>query len=186
MNHIPEQPRWSIHLMISWSRHWCWSSNHQSSNTVRPGDMELTLKRRRGWLAAVSGTEEQSAGQILVNAARHQVFPDVQVMLLEFLLWQSDLGTAAPITCCSIHPWVIALSLQQWQSTASLTHTHTQEWRQNTELTSHSVHITGPKLHSFIRRVSVWACSAVTHKQLLKNKTLNDSDVSLHSRITRV
>lgn len=55
-------------------------------------------------MSAVSGAEEQSAGQIEVNAARHQVFPDVRVLPLVFLLWQSNLGAATPITCCSIHP----------------------------------------------------------------------------------
>lgn len=45
-----------------------------------------------GWLVAVSGTEERRAGQIEANAARHQVFPDVQVLPVAFLLWQSDLG----------------------------------------------------------------------------------------------
>ncbi len=49
-----------------------------------------------GWLAAGSGTEEQSAGQIEAKAARHQVLPDVQVLPVVFLLWQTDLGAATP------------------------------------------------------------------------------------------
>lgn len=54
---------------------------------MRLGD----LKRRRegedgwltGWLAGCSkwDEEEQSAGQTEANAAGHQVFPDVQVLL---------------------------------------------------------------------------------------------------------
>lgn len=47
-------------------------SKHQPSNTACPGGMKLGLKeeeRGRGWLAAVSGTEEQWAGQIEANAA---------------------------------------------------------------------------------------------------------------------
>lgn len=59
--------------------------------------MELRLReeeRGRGWLAAVSGTEEHSAGQIEANAARHQVSPDVQALPVVFLLWQTDLGSS--------------------------------------------------------------------------------------------
>lgn len=78
-----------------------------------------------GWLATVSGAEEQTAGQIESNAARHQVF-DVQVLPLVFLLRQRDLGAETPITCCSIHPWVIVQSLQQWQGT-TLHKLHTAE-----------------------------------------------------------
>lgn len=56
--------------------------------------MEPRLKRGRGgedgWLATVSGAEEQTAGQIEFNAARHQVF-DVQVLPLVFLLGLRDL-----------------------------------------------------------------------------------------------
>lgn len=53
------------------------------------------------WL---SGAEEQSAEKIEDNAARHQVFLDVQVLPVAFLLWRSDLRAAIPITCFSIHP----------------------------------------------------------------------------------
>lgn len=75
------------------------------SHTVSPGGTKLLSKKTRegedGWLAALNGAEEQSADRIEANAAKHQVFPDVRVLPLVFLLWQSDLGAAAPITCCS-------------------------------------------------------------------------------------
>lgn len=65
--------------------------------------MEQRVERRRGGerrqsgggsggVDAVSGTEEQSAGQIQANTATLQVFPDVRVLPVVFLLWLSDLG----------------------------------------------------------------------------------------------
>ncbi|KAK5864832.1 hypothetical protein PBY51_016043 [Eleginops maclovinus] len=66
---------------------------HQPNHSV-PWRHEAKTKeeeRGRGWLAAESGTEEQSAGQTEANAARHQGFPDVRVLPVVFLLEQTDL-----------------------------------------------------------------------------------------------
>ena len=57
----------------------------------RHGDKTKEEERGRGRLAAESGTEEQSAGQIEANAARHPGFPDVRVLPVVFLLEQTDL-----------------------------------------------------------------------------------------------
>lgn len=60
------------------------AAKQQPNNTVCPGKMELRGGEGvkiagwlAGWQATVSGTEEQSAGQIEANAVRHRVFLDV-------------------------------------------------------------------------------------------------------------
>lgn len=90
-----------------WSAYWAGAAKHQLSSTDCPGDMELRLKMKRegedGWLR-LSGAEEQSAEKIEANAARHQVFPDVQVLPVAFLFRRMDLRGTIPITCFTVHP----------------------------------------------------------------------------------